>query len=234
MSAWNRRAGGVGPTPRPPAVAVRPATSCSSARRTVRCASFDASTFELDRTIELAPDTLAALRPLDDGTLVTAGRRRHRARRSRQRASALAARQRASRPSATAHRRRPAPTSPCSSRGARSTAATPTAGSPSTTSRAGYAIRVLDAQNGNSGSLWPARDGTELVSFGDNEPVVSRWRLDGSGPITHLVAARVPGLAVQPGRRPAARRARRRPSTAEPEPGDRRRDRSRSCARSTG
>jgi WD40 repeat protein len=56
-----------------------------------------------------------------------------------------------------------------------------------------YPIRLLDAQNGNSGSLWPARDGTELVGFGDNEPVVSRWRLDGSGPITHLVG---PGYRV--------------------------------------
>ncbi len=52
----------------------------------------------------------------------------------------------------------------------------------------GAVQRRLDAQNGNSGSLWTAADGTELVSFGNNEPVVSRWRLDGSGPITRIVA----------------------------------------------
>ena len=62
----------------------------------------------------------------------------------------------------------------------------------------GYAIRVLDAQNGNSGPLWPAGDGTELVSFGDNEAVVSRWRLDGSGPITHLVAPGFRGWSFNP------------------------------------
>ena len=73
----------------------------------------------------------------------------------------------------------------------------------------GLPVRRLDAQDGNSGTLWPARDGTELVAFGINEPVVARWRLDGSGPITHLVA---PGwdvdMRLQPRRRPDARRAR--------------------------
>ena len=52
----------------------------------------------------------------------------------------------------------------------------------------GAVLRRLDAQNGNSGTLWSAADGTELVSFGNNQPVVSRWRLDKSGPITHVVA----------------------------------------------
>ena len=52
----------------------------------------------------------------------------------------------------------------------------------------GSVPRRLDAQNGGSGVLWPARGGRELVSFGANEPVVSRWRLDGSGPITRVVA----------------------------------------------
>ena len=52
----------------------------------------------------------------------------------------------------------------------------------------GVVIRNLDAQNGNSGALQSARGGTELVSFSLNEPVVARWRLDGSGPITRLVA----------------------------------------------
>jgi hypothetical protein len=52
----------------------------------------------------------------------------------------------------------------------------------------GVVVGRLDAQNGNSGSLWVAAAGTELVSFGNNEPVVSRWRLDRSGPITRVVA----------------------------------------------
>ncbi len=50
----------------------------------------------------------------------------------------------------------------------------------------GVVIRQLVAQNGGGGTLWSARDGTELVSFGGNEPIIARWRLDGSGPITTL------------------------------------------------
>jgi DNA-binding SARP family transcriptional activator/WD40 repeat protein len=48
--------------------------------------------------------------------------------------------------------------------------------------------RTFDAQNGSSGSLWAARNGSELVSFGSDEPLIARWRLDGSGPITRLMA----------------------------------------------
>lgn len=44
--------------------------------------------------------------------------------------------------------------------------------------------RDLDAQNGNTASLWISRDGAELVAFGDSEPVVARWRLDGTGPVS--------------------------------------------------
>jgi WD40 repeat protein len=62
----------------------------------------------------------------------------------------------------------------------------------------GVTLRRLDAQNGNSGMLWPARGGRELVSFGANEPVVARWRLDGSGPITGLVAAGYYPLGFSP------------------------------------
>jgi WD40 repeat protein len=47
---------------------------------------------------------------------------------------------------------------------------------------------TLNGQNGNTGSLWAASDGTELVSFANNEAVVSRWRLDGTGPVTSVVA----------------------------------------------
>ena len=59
----------------------------------------------------------------------------------------------------------------------------------------GLELRRLDAQNGNVGNLWPAHDGTELVSFSGNEPVVARWRLDGSGPITRLI---MPGWSTGP------------------------------------
>ncbi len=52
----------------------------------------------------------------------------------------------------------------------------------------GVVVRELGAQNGNSGRLDLADDGRTLVSFGINEPVVARWRLDGTGPITRLVA----------------------------------------------
>ena len=62
----------------------------------------------------------------------------------------------------------------------------------------GLTLRRLDVQNGNSGPLWPADGGAELVSFGDNEPVISRWRLDGAGPITHLVAPGWSALGFSP------------------------------------
>ena len=81
----------------------------------------------------------------------------------------------------------------------------------------GVVTRELIAQNGGGGTLWSARDGTELVNFGGNEAVVARWRLDGSGPITtmgppgwgawflspdgrHLIAAHTdrPGRAQDP------------------------------------
>ena len=48
-------------------------------------------------------------------------------------------------------------------------------------------IRALDRRTAMGHPL-VRPGGTELVSFGDNEAVVSRWRLDGSGPITRLVA----------------------------------------------
>jgi DNA-binding SARP family transcriptional activator/WD40 repeat protein/tRNA A-37 threonylcarbamoyl transferase component Bud32 len=52
---------------------------------------------------------------------------------------------------------------------------------------------TLDGQHGNTGTLWPATGGTELVSFANNAPVVSRWRLDGSGPVTRVLT---PGWAT--------------------------------------
>ncbi len=64
--------------------------------------------------------------------------------------------------------------------------------------RDGSRIRQLDAQNGAATSLWPTRQGTELVAFGSSERVVSRWRLDGSGPITQRVAPGLAGLRYSP------------------------------------
>ena len=55
---------------------------------------------------------------------------------------------------------------------------------------------LLDPQNGSVGRLAVSSDGRELVAFGAEAPVVSRWRLDGSGPITRLVA---PGHVVYDG-----------------------------------
>ena len=51
----------------------------------------------------------------------------------------------------------------------------------------GRITRHLDTQHGAAGSL-AARGGTELVVFGEAETVVTRWRLDGSGPITRRLA----------------------------------------------
>ena len=48
----------------------------------------------------------------------------------------------------------------------------------------GVFIRQLNAQKGSVGSIWLASDQTELVSFSGNRPLVARWRVDGSGPIT--------------------------------------------------
>jgi WD40 repeat protein len=62
----------------------------------------------------------------------------------------------------------------------------------------GLVRRSLDAQNGNSGDIFPAHDGRELVSFSNNEPVVSRWRLDGSSPITRVIAPGWVGLEFSP------------------------------------
>ena len=47
----------------------------------------------------------------------------------------------------------------------------------------GHVVRRLDPQTGAVGSLWPARDGTDLVIFNGDGTSVSRWRIDGTGPI---------------------------------------------------
>ncbi|MEO8267216.1 MAG: BTAD domain-containing putative transcriptional regulator [Ilumatobacteraceae bacterium] len=51
----------------------------------------------------------------------------------------------------------------------------------------GAFLRQLSSQNGATGSLWLADDQRELVSFGDSAPLVSHWRLDGSGPISRRI-----------------------------------------------
>ncbi len=53
----------------------------------------------------------------------------------------------------------------------------------------GSRLRELDAQNGNVGSAWATRNGSELVVFSAASPLVARWRLDGSGPVTRRIGA---------------------------------------------
>lgn len=48
--------------------------------------------------------------------------------------------------------------------------------------------RRFDVQRNDVGDLAVTDGGSELVSFGAFDPVVSRWRLDGSGPVTELIA----------------------------------------------
>jgi DNA-binding SARP family transcriptional activator/WD40 repeat protein len=48
--------------------------------------------------------------------------------------------------------------------------------------------RTLDPQLGNVGTLSVTADGRELVAFGGEVPAISRWRLDGTGPVTRRIA----------------------------------------------
>lgn len=47
---------------------------------------------------------------------------------------------------------------------------------------------VLDTQLGSVGDLVLTGEGSELVAFGSQRPAISRWRLDGSGPVTRRIA----------------------------------------------
>lgn len=47
---------------------------------------------------------------------------------------------------------------------------------------------TLDPQLGSVGSLTVTSDGSELVAFGAEAPVISRWRLDGGGMVSDLIA----------------------------------------------
>ncbi|MET4638459.1 BTAD domain-containing putative transcriptional regulator [Mycetocola sp. 2940] len=46
----------------------------------------------------------------------------------------------------------------------------------------------FDPQRGDVGELSVSADGRTLVAMGETEPVITRWRLDGSGPISTLIA----------------------------------------------
>jgi DNA-binding SARP family transcriptional activator/WD40 repeat protein len=48
---------------------------------------------------------------------------------------------------------------------------------------------IFDPQLGSVGDLAIVEDGRELVAFGNETPAVSRWRLDGSGMVSRLIAA---------------------------------------------
>jgi len=47
---------------------------------------------------------------------------------------------------------------------------------------------TLDPQLGAVGTLAVTSDGAELLSFGAERPVITRWRLDGNGPVTRRIA----------------------------------------------
>jgi outer membrane protein assembly factor BamB len=46
----------------------------------------------------------------------------------------------------------------------------------------------FDPQRGDVGELMVSADGRTLVAVGVSEPVITRWRLDGSGPVATLIA----------------------------------------------
>jgi DNA-binding SARP family transcriptional activator/WD40 repeat protein len=52
----------------------------------------------------------------------------------------------------------------------------------------------FDPQQGNVGDLTVTADGRTLLAIGVSEPVISRWRLDGSGPVAALIAEGQVGL----------------------------------------
>ncbi len=54
--------------------------------------------------------------------------------------------------------------------------------------RTGLSVESLDPQLGSVGPLLVSEDGAELAALGAGVPAVSRWRLDGTGLVTTLVA----------------------------------------------
>ena len=138
---------------------------------------FDAVSFALRRTLRVAPNTLSTIRPLEDGTAVTTGR--HGLGRVDLTTGAIMWR--------VSGQETCVNVTVAEERGV-FYCGDPYGRLEERDLETSAVLRRLDAQNGNTGSLWTAGDGTELVSFGAFEPVVSRWRLDGSGPITRVVA----------------------------------------------
>ncbi|HEX5997296.1 MAG TPA: BTAD domain-containing putative transcriptional regulator, partial [Jiangellales bacterium] len=57
---------------------------------------------------------------------------------------------------------------------------------------------VLDPQQGTVGDIGVTADGRELVTFSHNAPVIARWRLDGTGPVTTRIARGRVGAAFDP------------------------------------
>ena len=53
----------------------------------------------------------------------------------------------------------------------------------------GLTGKRFDPQRGDVGELMVSADGRTLVAVGVSEPVITRWRLDGSGPVATLIAA---------------------------------------------
>jgi DNA-binding SARP family transcriptional activator/WD40 repeat protein len=62
----------------------------------------------------------------------------------------------------------------------------------------GSYLRTLNSQNGNPDALWPAHGASELVAFSRAEPVVSRWRLDGTGAVARRMAPGFNPVAYSP------------------------------------
>ena len=180
------------PAPTDGSCAVRPASPSPGSTLLVGTPDgslrlFDASTIELQRTITTAANTLGNLRPLADGTVVTSGRfGLGRIDLTTGEAKWQVIEQETCVNVAVAEQR------------GLFYCGDPYGRLHEHDLESGALLRTLDAQNGNSGSLWTAGDGTELVSFGTFEPVVARWRLDGSGPITRVVAPGVGADRVQP------------------------------------
>ena len=138
---------------------------------------FDRDSLELQRTIAATPNTLSNLRPLRDGTVLASGRLG---------LSRLD-------PMTGAALWQFSEQETCTNLAVAEQIDTFYCGDPygrlsERDIDSGAVVRGLDAQNGNTGSLWIAADETELVSFGTFDPVVARWRLDGSGPVTRVLA----------------------------------------------
>jgi WD40 repeat protein len=136
----------------------------------------DADTLALRRTIALGPETMSNLRPLVDGTVITSGRRG---------AARVDLATGATRWVDSGFER-------CTELNVLEQRGLLYCGDPygrleERDLTDGDVLRSLEAQNGSTESLWIT--GNDLVAFGRNEPVVSRWRLDRSGPITTLVAS---------------------------------------------